>query len=346
MSQIVNYSLTSSNFDHVLDRIVQEPQEPQNIQNKRDEENIQVETKNEQPSDINLKIDILSLTNGWNDKNETIVISIGENAASYKWMHEKSAAFYSMMNRIVSVIMIMFSTGLSAETILPTDNSNVALNVIRRILTYIVTFFTVLQNFMKYEQLSEQHISAAMAFSQLYHDIQQQMCMYRKDRINATIYVSTVLKQYDSLVVKGPTIDENIIKQFKNTFRNADIALPDIADKIQKIEIISEPIPPQPTNTHVNVSDGGNPEVSSTVPGRAVVFNDTVPSGSSSRRYGRYGFCNLDQIHNAFQIQGDITDKDVQNANTIELRELRNKYLREASNFEFQRALQNTRETD
>jgi hypothetical protein len=56
--------------------------------------------------------------------------------------------------------------------------------------------------------------------------------------------------------------------------------------------------------------------------------------------------CNLAQIHNAFQIHGDISDKDLENINSIDLKSLREKFLDTKSNYEYQRFLQHSRETD
>jgi hypothetical protein len=281
---------------------------------------------------IDHKIDLLALTNGWNDKNERIIISIGENAASYKWMHEKSSSYYKMVSTILNITLILFSTGLSAETILPSSN-NLAVDIVRRVFTYIVTFLSVLQNFLKYGKLSEKHKSSAMAFSELYHDIQQQMCMYRRDRHNATSYVTTILKQYDTIVLNAPNMDARIVKQFKATFKNSDISVPDIADRIQKIEIVSESIGTNAKSRDIGIGIG-------------LSENNFVVSTDQSKRYGRYGFCNLQQVHNAFQIHGDISDNDIQNASPIELRDLRTKYLQEKSNYEYNRYIQHTPETE
>jgi hypothetical protein len=56
--------------------------------------------------------------------------------------------------------------------------------------------------------------------------------------------------------------------------------------------------------------------------------------------------CNLAQIHNAFQIHGDISDKDLENINSTELKSLRERFLDTKSNYEYQRFLQHSRETD
>jgi hypothetical protein len=261
----------------------------------------------DESNSVGLSSDLMVLTNGWNDKNERMIISIGENAASYKWMHEKSSSTYQTVSQIMSIVMIIITTGLSAESIIPQSNSNQTITILRNIFTYLATVLSVLYNFLAYEKLANQHTGSAMAFSKLYHDIQQQMCMYRRDRINATKYVSDVLKQYDSIVVGGPPISQQTVQQYKVAFKNADISMPDIADRIQKIEIITEPSAvPQTVSKDITL---GN-------------------------------VCKLEQIHSAFQIHGDISDKDIQNANADQLRDLRKRYLEQKFNHEYQRSLQ------
>lgn len=319
-------SAETNNFDNILQQIVDQsnPQEYEygiadQVQFNENNENNETtnEESNNVPSTIPDKLDLIALNNGWNDKNERIIISIGENAASYKWMHERSASYYKTTHKSLSIVLILFTSGLSAESVLPNESGQIII-ISRNIITYIITIISILQNFLKLEQMHEQHMSYAASFSKLYHEIQQQMCMYRRNRRNATKYLSDTLKKYDNLVINGPNIIQNVINNFKNTFKNSSISLPDIADRIEKIEIISEPI----QASSIELQNKGQ------------------------KRYGRYGICNLNQIHSAFQIHGDITDKDLEKANTIELQYLRKKFLKEKSNFEFQRYLQHTLEDD
>jgi hypothetical protein len=310
--------LNSRNFDNYLDSIVNDsdiemPEIP-------DTQSIEYEATSE---NLPQKMDVMLLNNGWNDKNERMIISIGENAASYKWMHEKSASQYSTYHRIFGILLIVTSTALTAESILPDNNNNLAVSITRRIFTYIITILSVVGNFLKLAKMSEQHLSSAIAFSKLYHGIQQQMCMYRRDRKNATKYAGDILKQYDTLVVNAPMISSKIVTQFKNTFKSSDIALPDIADRIQKIEIVTESPPAGDTNK------------------KQVNFEDV-----KDKRYGRYGMNNLKEIHNCFQISGDITDNDIQNATPTQLRELKHKYLTGKSEFEYERFKLHANEND
>ena len=101
---------------------------------------------------------------------------------------------------------------------------------------------------------------------------------------------------------------------FKKTFKNSGISLPDIVDKIQKIEIITE-------DNNRNKDDYKNLTIS-----------------SSTRNCN-----NLQEIHNAFQIQGDITDKELENVNYTDLRK---KFLKQKSEYEYNRFLEHSREID
>lgn len=271
------------------------------------------------------KTDLILLNNGWNDKNEKLIISIGENAASYKWMHEKCSAYYKLQHSGISILLIVLAVILTTVTITPQIDNN---NILSIVFTNLITILSILQNFLKSEQNGEKHFNASVQFNELYHDIQKQMCMYRRDRINATVYLSENLKRYDSLVINNPEVARFVIKQFKTTFKNSNIALPDIADKIQKIEIITEKSDNKlKINRIIKQSN-----------------SDNITSTSTNIRDANCN--NLLQIHNAFQIHGDISDKDLQNINPIELKELRNKFIQKKSNYEYQRFLQHSNETD
>jgi hypothetical protein len=373
MKNTNNIKLNSKNFDNVLNNIIDEisndnqmndfvdiEMDNMNIDNITIDNNENtIKDKNEESNALLNKIDMMTINNGWNDKNEKIIISLGENASSYKWMHERCASMYKLIHKIFSIILILFSTGLSAESIIPNDPNNTAISVLRRVFTYVITVLSVLQNFLNMEQLSEQHKSAATRYSELYHDIQKQMCLFRRDRDNAMTYLSNALKKYDSLVVAGPSINSIILNQFKNTFKNAEISIPDIADRIQKIEIITEPNDfSSQNNNNNNNSSNGNLQFQVQGDGQVQRFmykikkadknkdEDLEKNSPNQKRYARYGNSNLKQINDVLKIHGDVTDTDIHNANEVELRELRKKFLDGKSSFEYERFKKHNTETD
>lgn len=184
-------------------------------------------------------LDILILNNGWNDINENLIVSIGENSMSYKWMHEKCSVKYARRNKALSLFTIVFNSILSVQTIFNNDQS-MLLNIVFKIFIWIVTLISIINNFLDYQKLSAKHSFASNAFSELYRDIQKQTCLYRKDRLNAVKYVTNIFKKFDNLENTSPDIDNDILREFTKKFKDSNIQIPNIADKLSKIDIIKE----------------------------------------------------------------------------------------------------------
>ena len=310
---------TTENYDQVHDLYNSQ------ITNDNDHNNDTNDNSTEtSQSDLLHKMNLMAFSNGWNDKNEQIIISIGENAASYKWMHEHSASECSMINATLNILTIILTTGLSAEITLFNNNADYTVTILKQFIIYTVNVLTIVQNFLRYEELSQKYLTAANDFGELYHDIQQQMCMYRRDRIQATLYVSECLKKYDSYIVRSPEIGSRIMNKFKTTFK--DTTLPDITDKIQKIEIITEPSlfkrrQHQKKSKNIQMQE-----------------QEQQQPPQQQQIYTKRN-SNLSQIHTAFKIQGDITDEELKSINPNELKQLKQLFLDKKSDYEYQRFL-------
>jgi len=272
--------------------------------------NVDIESNEEEIlKEILLKSNKQNINKGWNDKNENILISIGENCTSYKYMHDRSAQICYRTHKIIKIILIVFSTLLSAMTSVPNSYtcSSGYVTIVMYILTYVVTLLSVLMHFLQNENKGISHTRAASEFSKLYHDIQQQMCLYRRDRIIAFKFLSKIFKTYDSLIVTSPEINESVFNEFKRKFASCKIDLNSIANKMQKIDIISED----------NI--GGT---------------DETTRDNTIRVRGGIELTNL-------KIDGDITDKELNTCNPQNIKELRARFFKENATYEYMRFLHN-----
>lgn len=210
--------------------------------------------KNSQKAEKISKFDILVFNNGWNDKNEKLIVSIGENAASYKWMHQKSFGMYTNLNRFISLLIVCSNAILTAQSAFQGNYTECDASLFQKILIYIVTALSIVYSFLRFQETATNHQNAIKNFSELYHEIQQQMCLYRKDRIKASKYIQTIMRKYDTLTTDSPRIPDFIVYLFKREYKHSDIALPDIADKIHKIDIITNESKENNTNNINNSS--------------------------------------------------------------------------------------------
>lgn len=286
--------------------------------------------KNKKKTNIFKKSNLLFLNNGWNENNEKIIINIGEHAASYKWMHEKNSRINKRINDFISILLILLSTILSADTILSSSssssnssNTNETIAILTKVIIYIINILSVLQQFLKLEENSNLHMEYANAFIRLYHDIQQQMSTYRVHRLNASKYISDCIKKYDSLIIKGPKISSFIINKFKKKFNQSEISLPDIVDNIQKIEIVSEPVSIASKNL-VQIKDNQSNKEKN--------IKQNIKQNMNTTQ--------LRTMNNIFKIDGDFSESDVNDLNPSELRRLKKKFLKAKSEFEYKRFLE------
>ena len=101
---------------------------------------------------IQHKINTQIINNGWNNKNEKLCTEIGEKCEKYKLLHEQSIIYYNFLQTFFNILLIIFSTGLSAEITISTTSTH---QIIRKTITYLVNIFTVIQNFI---QIGRAHV--------------------------------------------------------------------------------------------------------------------------------------------------------------------------------------------
>jgi low affinity Fe/Cu permease len=178
---------------------------------------------------------VLLINNGWNDSNEKILVSLGESASSFKWMHERSSSMYSSLHGFMSIVTIILSTSLSVESVLTDASLHNSVIIYKQVSIYIITILTLVQNFLKYEEKSTVHSNNAVKSSKFYHDIQQTLSKYRRDRGDAQKYITRMMREYDD-INSGPSISSLITWQFKRNFANT----PGVTGSIENIPVVSE----------------------------------------------------------------------------------------------------------
>lgn len=223
------------------------------------------------------KLDILVLNNGWNSKNEKLIVDIGYNAGIYKQLHEQTAKRYNYYHKILSLSLLIFSIFLSADSILNLLNSYI-LTIIQKIIIFILAIISILNNFLKYGEIAKDHAQSAGLFNVVYNDIRNTMCIYRKDRYNAVKYIQTIIKQYDHLEVNAPEVPSSLIKKMEIKIKN-DTKLKNInmPNQFQEIEIMID----------------GN-----------------TGSQGDEAKFKINNMQNIHQIHDCFKIDGDLSEND------------------------------------
>lgn len=225
------------------------------------------------------KVDILILNNGWNDKNEKLIVSIGYSSSIYKNLHEKTAYRFNFFNKLINLPLLILTVFLSTNAIASFLDTEYI--TIRKILVFAVTLLSILNTFLNYTELSTKHLYSANSFNVIYNDIRNTMCIYRKDRQNAVKYIQTIMKEYDHLEISSLEIPRNLIRKMKSKIKTndkyleQDIVMP--TGDFSKIEVIVE-------------NDN------------KIVDNEIKFKINNTQ--------NLEDMHNCFKIDGELCEDD------------------------------------
>ena len=272
------------------------------------------------------KTSLQSINRGWNNRNEIFIISIMLSCKNYKLMHDMSARNYNNIHKIMKVVLIVFSSFLSVLTTYPDTCSNNALTIIQYCLTYIVTLFSILMNFFSYAQLSEKHRSAACEFLKIHHEIQQQMCLFKRDRFIAFRYISKIIKDYDRLVMTSPLVIPYILKKCRSDIKDSDHNISDIVREMTAIKV-DDPTLQEPRDRGIVPNDNNDNDmgIMQSVQG---AYNVGTGTNTTSDSYNASNTVNAAKIttrsigvsgdsdNNLLVINGDIQDNEIDKCNS------------------------------
>lgn len=272
-----------------------------NIKKKKPDQSsdtIHTET-NEQDNYMLNKLDILVINNGWNDSNEKIILDIGDNCDTYNKLHKKTYNDYKRKNNVINLSLLILSLFLTTDSILELIKSDV-LVIIKKILISIVAVISIINNFFKYGELSQQHLHASNSFSMIYSDIRNIMCTYRKDRMNALKYIQDKLKEYDHLVISSPDIKQKLINSM----------VPN--NKLDDLEVI---IDKDNTYNKKDKDNRKNKDSKKTDQFNILLNKPTTTAKSnnlnnSNNKFKINNMQNLQQIHDCFKIDGELSEID------------------------------------
>jgi hypothetical protein len=255
------------------------------------------------------KLDILVFNNGWNDKNEKLIVGIGYNCGIYKQLHDHSAKYYKRCNKIINLSLLILSVFLTTDSIINLLKDD-ALIIIQKVIIFIIAIISIMNNFLKYSELSEQHLYAANSFNMIYNDIRNMMCIYKKDRMNAVKYIQHTLKEYDHLEIASPEISARFIKTMEHKIKTDDkyknISMP--TDQFREIEVIIDKFDKDTNSENIEM---GSFNVQN--------MNTQNKKSPPKNKFKINNMQNIEEIHECFKLDGDlcegdnITIEDVQN---------------------------------
>jgi hypothetical protein len=171
----------------------------------------------------------------WTIEHEGILIEWADKAMCFKWLHSKAHEHYSSLNTMYTIPVIVISTltGTAnfAQDRVPIQYQNFFVMTVGGF-NILAGIISTIQQFLKISQLNEAHRVGGIAWDKFYRNIKIELAKHPHERKDVTKFIDFCKEEYDRLMETSPTIPEEIINQFKKTFKDSDtyekIILPEI----------------------------------------------------------------------------------------------------------------------
>lgn len=175
----------------------------------------------------------------WTQEHEGILIEWADKAMCYRWLHSKANSMYARLNAwyTIPVIVISTLTGTAnfAQERVPIEYQSYFAMVVGTF-NILAGIITTIQQFLKITQLNESHRVSSIAWDKFYRNIKIEITKHPNERIHVSHMLKMCKEEFDRLMETSPVIPDQIIDNFKISFKNSiefdKISKPEICDSL------------------------------------------------------------------------------------------------------------------
>jgi|TARA_R110001599_G_scaffold32118_2_gene106048 hypothetical protein len=173
--------------------------------------------------------------NSWNDQHENILRQWGEASGCYRFMNHRAYLMYKSLSMRFTLPVIVLSTltGTAnfAQDQFPESIRGAVPSIIGG-LNLIAGLVATISNFLKINELMENHKAAALSYGLLSRNIRLMLALARRERYSDGLdFVNTCKAEYDRLIEQSPSIPTSILNDFEKQYPlNNTFTKPEILD--------------------------------------------------------------------------------------------------------------------
>lgn len=158
----------------------------------------------------------------WNDQHENILRQWGEASACYRYMNHRAFLMYKKLSMRFTLPVIVLSTltGTAnfAQTQFP-ESIRTSVPAIIGGLNLVAGLVATIMQFLKINELMENHKAAAISYGLLSRNIRLMLALPRKERsADGLDFVNTCKAEYDRLIEQSPSVPVSILNEFEKEY--------------------------------------------------------------------------------------------------------------------------------
>ena len=184
-------------------------------------ESVHIDFENEP---INDKIKYL-----WNDKLELSAKDIGNNSKGYKIMHlnqaQKTKKYYNIL-MFLGIFLAPLSGLFSGINSIIYPDEDPTLPIISILCSLIAGFSISILKFARYDDSSIANKQAAARYTGIESSVRRQLSLYRKDRIQANLYMKWLEDKFEELFISAPLLPSDSYKEYSDIAGEMGVLIP------------------------------------------------------------------------------------------------------------------------
>ena len=158
----------------------------------------------------------------WNDQHETILRQWGEASGCYRYMNHRAYLMYKTLSMRFTLPVIVLSTitGTAnfAQDQFP-ESIQSSVPAIIGGLNLVAGLIATIMQFLKINELMENHKTAALSYGLLSRNIRLTLALSRRERsADGLDFVNTCKAEYDRLIEQSPSVPSSILNQFDKEY--------------------------------------------------------------------------------------------------------------------------------
>ena len=157
----------------------------------------------------------------WAPEHEQILIEWADKAMCYRWLHSKANRKYAKANAWFTIPVIIMST-ITGTANFAQDRFSDDVKPLASMCIGAVNIFagilTTIQQFLKISELNESHRVASIAWDKFYRNIKVELAKSPIERTPVIQLIRHSKDEFDRLMETSPSISNDIIKSFNETF--------------------------------------------------------------------------------------------------------------------------------
>ena len=170
----------------------------------------------------NMTEEITDMESMWNEYHENVLRQWGEACACYRYMHHRAFLKFKKLslrfNLPVIVLSTVTGTANFAQSSFPESMRSSAPAIIGG-MNLIAGLIATIMQFLKINELMENHRTAALGHGSLSRNIRLQLSLPRAERKKeGLIFVEDCKMEYDRLLEQSPSIPRHILNNFDKEY--------------------------------------------------------------------------------------------------------------------------------